>query len=80
MKARLSKWGNSYGIRIPKGLIRSANLAEGDVFSITTPETGTFVLKQTRPRYKLEELVAGITPRNIHRETEWGEPQGNEVW
>jgi antitoxin MazE len=28
----------------------------------------------------LEQLVAGITPENRHRELEWGPPVGNEVW
>jgi antitoxin MazE len=33
-----------------------------------------------RRRYTLEQLVAGISPENRHRELEWGPPVGNEVW
>jgi antitoxin component of MazEF toxin-antitoxin module len=28
----------------------------------------------------LSELVARITPKNRHRETDWGQPQGEESW
>jgi antitoxin MazE len=28
----------------------------------------------------LDELVERITPENRHDETDWGEPEGREVW
>jgi len=31
-------------------------------------------------RFKLSELVEGITPDNIHEETDSGEAEGNESW
>ena len=27
-----------------------------------------------------EELLAGVTPDNLHGETDWGKAQGKEVW
>jgi antitoxin MazE len=30
--------------------------------------------------YTLDQLVAGITPKNRHRELEWGPPVDKEVW
>ena len=30
--------------------------------------------------WKLDELLAGITPRNAHKETSWGDRVGAEVW
>jgi antitoxin MazE len=41
---------------------------------------GGIVLRPTRRRYELSELVARITPKNRHRETDWGQPQGEESW
>jgi antitoxin MazE len=30
--------------------------------------------------YTLDELLEQITPDNIHGETNWGPPVGNEEW
>jgi antitoxin MazE len=40
----------------------------------------TLVLTPARRQYSLNELVARITPKNRHRETDWGSPVGNESW
>jgi antitoxin component of MazEF toxin-antitoxin module len=34
----------------------------------------------SRKKYELTELVAGITRKNRHQETDWGYPQGEESW
>ena len=28
----------------------------------------------------LKSLLAGVTPENIHPETDWGKPMGKEIW
>lgn len=28
----------------------------------------------------LDELLAGVTDANLHRETEWGDAAGREAW
>jgi antitoxin MazE len=37
-------------------------------------------LRPARRKYELSDLVAQITPKNRHRETDWGRPQGEESW
>jgi antitoxin MazE len=37
-------------------------------------------MQRRKRRYKLDELVSGITPDNRHEEINWGPPVGNEVW
>jgi antitoxin MazE len=76
----ISKWGNSLAVRIPLTLAKQASLAEGDSVKLALDPDGDIVLRPTRPKYKLSELVAQITPRNRHRATEWGQPQGKESW
>jgi len=39
---------------------------------------GTVTLKRVEPT--LDELLAGITPENLHGETPTGDPQGSETW
>ncbi|MFI5351954.1 MAG: hypothetical protein ACHQZS_03250 [Candidatus Binatales bacterium] len=30
--------------------------------------------------YSLEQLLAGITPSNLHGESDWGPRRGREAW
>ena len=76
----VSKWGNSLAVRIPLAIARQASLSEGDCVALALDSHGGIVLRPTRRRYELSELVARITPKNRHRETDWGEAQGEESW
>lgn len=76
----VSKWGNSLAVRIPLAIARQAGLSEGDCVALTLDSAGGIVLRPTRRKYELSELVGRITPRNRHRETDWGEAQGEESW
>jgi antitoxin MazE len=78
MTTRIARWGNSLGIRIPKSVAHNAQIEEGDSVELTV-RNGTIVVRPARPRYSLE-LVGRITPRNRHRETDWGGPTGHETW
>jgi antitoxin MazE len=76
----VSKWGHSLAVRIPNAVAKAAQIGEGDSVALTVEDDGSIVLRSTRPRYELAELVAGITPKNRHRETVWGPAAGEEVW
>lgn len=79
MRARIAKWGNSLGVRIPRTVAREAGLNEGA--SVEVKVSGrNVVLAPARPEYNLDDLVARITPKNRHGETDWGTPVGNESW
>jgi antitoxin MazE len=71
----VSKWGNSLAIRIPLVIAKQASLSEGDCVALDLDSDGGIVLRPTRRRYELSELVARITAKNRHRETDWGQPQ-----
>jgi len=76
----LSKWGHSLALRIPKNLAESARIREGDPLSLSLTKDGSIVIRPARRKYRLDELVSGITAKNRHEETDWGPPVGNEVW
>lgn len=76
----VSKWGNSLAVRIPLAIAKQASLAEGDAVSLSLDGQGAIVLRPKRRSYELSELVGRITPRNRHRETDWGPPRGKESW
>lgn len=79
-QTRVSKWGNSLAVRIPLAIARQASITEGDSLAVVVDGKGGIVLKPSPRKYDLRELVSGITPKNRHRETEWGGPEGKESW
>ena len=76
----VSKWGNSLAVRIPQAIVKEARLTEGDCLAVDVDRNGSIVLRSTRKTYDLLELVSRITPKNCHRETNWGPPHGKESW
>ena len=76
---RVSRWGNSLGLRLPKSVALEAQIDEGDKVDVSVAN-GAIVIRPSRPRYSLAKLVKGITPRNRHAESDWGAPAGHEVW
>ena len=80
MTTTVQKWGNSLALRLPKALADEARLREGaKVELVRTPE-GVLVKskRKPKPRYRLSDLLAGITPDNVHPETDWGRSVGWE--
>jgi antitoxin MazE len=76
---QIAKWGNSLGLRLPKSVAREAQLDEGDTVDVSV-KNGAIVIRPSRPTYSLEDLVAKITPRNRHDESDWGPSVGRESW
>ena len=79
-QTQVSRWGNSLAIRIPQSLVREAGLTPGDRLSLDVTPEGDILVRSQRRKYTLEELVAGITSKNRHSETDWGAPRGKEAW
>ena len=79
MRTRISKWGNSLAVRLPKAFVDELGLAEGSEVELTLRD-GQLVLSAAGREYALKELVDGITAANRHQETDWGRPTGREVW
>jgi antitoxin MazE len=79
-ETKLAKWGNSLAVRIPQAVAKEARLREGDSLAVDLDRDGSIILRSAPKRYELAALVSRITPKNRHRETSWGGPQGKEVW
>ncbi len=78
MRAKVSKWGNSLGIRIPRGLAEDANLAEGTQVDLRV-ENGRIVAEPVEAE-SLDDLLARVTPENCHGEQFADKPIGRERW
>jgi antitoxin MazE len=77
MEARIAKWGNSLGVRIPKDIAGRLGLEEGARVEIEA-EDGRVVISQRRPRYALKDLLIGMTPKAMHKAFDWGPDVGRE--
>ncbi len=78
MKTRLSKWGNSLAVRIPKSVVERARVREGQRLTVES-DRGRIVLRP-ESRLRLPDLVSKMTPQNRHAEADWGGRAGEEIW
>ncbi len=78
MSAKIQKWGNSLGLRIPKAVIEAAELKENSEVEIQNKD-GAIVIFPIKSQMTLESLLSKITTKNLHTEID-DEPEGNEVW
>jgi antitoxin MazE len=80
MKTTLRKWGNSLAIRIPKAFAEEIKVREGHPVDVCVAKGRLVVAPMTAQDYCLTDLVAAITPKNLHREVTTGVAQGREIW
>ena len=79
MQTIIRKWGNSLAIRLPQHVVAELAISEGSALDIEVDD-GVLVAKPSRPRYRLEDLLAGYGEADRHTETVWGDAVGKEKW
>lgn len=80
MKTQLAKWGNSLAVRIPKPVATAAKLRTGDDLEVDAEGDGQVKIRKPKSKPTLADLVRLITRENLHGETDWGKPEGKELW
>ena len=81
MTAKISKWGNSQGLRMPKDIMESLHLQVGDNVNITMLD-GKVILEPIKKEilnYNLNELVSKI-PSEYKASEEFDTTVGKEEW
>lgn len=79
MRVTVKKWGNSASVRIPSAVMTAARLSLDETVDVRE-EGGRIVIEPIRPReYDLVQLLAGVTPENLHAEVYFGAPIGKEA-
>jgi antitoxin MazE len=73
----VSKWGNSLGIRIPRGVAKEAGIGLGAPVKISA-QKGRIVVEPVV--FDLDSLIKRITPQNRHKASETGSAVGQEAW
>ncbi len=82
MKTRIRKWGNSLALRIPKSFAEDAGLQSDSEVELSLIDGQLVIVpaRKSKKKYRLEDLLEGITDENLHGETDFGAPVGDEVW
>lgn len=80
MQTRIQKWGNSLGVRIPRGLAEDLGLGVGSEVALSTRDGDLLVRPALPVRLNLDELLAEVTPDNLHASVDTGEAVGREIF
>ena len=78
----VGKWGKNLAIRLPGEIVRAAGLSNGERLDIETHD-GEIVIRRAVPRFTLEQLFRGKSPKEWRaayaRAFDWGPDVGREV-
>jgi antitoxin component of MazEF toxin-antitoxin module len=74
---KISKWGNSAGVRIPASILEAAGLGLGDEVELVPTKSGLDIRRAgpSRPVYLIDDLVAEMErlgPENRPLYEDWG--------
>lgn len=79
LQTRIQISGNSLGVRTLRTLAEEVGVGPGSEISLSVLE-GDLIVKPAFPaRFKLVDLLAAITPENIHSAVDSGEAVGMEI-
>jgi antitoxin MazE len=81
MHVTVKKWGYSASVRIPVAIMEAVKLRLDETVDIRE-EGGRIVVEPVRSAkvYDLAQLLAGITPENLHAEVDFGPAVGKEAF
>lgn len=85
MKIKLTKWGNSAAIRIPKTVLEELNINYNVIESVSfvvNIEGDKLILKKNQEKTKFELLAEQSEGEKLNPkiDIDWGDPIGKEVW
>jgi antitoxin MazE len=80
MQTMIQQWGNSLALRIPKAFAQQTKVKKGSRVRFIVEKNRLVIEPVEKNKITLKSLLAGVTPENIHPETDWGKPMGKEIW
>ena len=78
MRVMVKKWGNSAAVRIPATVMAAAGLSLDVVVDVR--EKDGCIMIEPMQEDNLSDMVADITPDNVHNEVNFGKPVGREAF
>ena len=81
MQAKIQKWGNSQGIRIPKAFLEVMGMMENDIVELSRVEDNIVITKVKKEKnLTLEDIFRDYDGEYVAEEFNWGSLVGKEVW
>lgn len=80
MEARIQKWGNSDGIRIPKSILKSLNIKTNDILNIEQQDDKIVISIPKKRKVSLAEKFKEYKGKNLAKDFSWDESVGKEIW
>lgn len=80
MEAKIQKWGNSVGIRIPSSILKSLNIKTNDILNIEQEEDKIVIRIPKKKKISLEERFKNYHGENLSKDFSWDDPMGEEIW
>lgn len=80
MEARIQKWGNSDGIRIPSSILKSLNIKTNDILNIEQVDDKIIISIPKKRKISLKEKFNRYKGENLAKDFSWDEDKGREIW
>ena len=80
MRAKVQKWGNSLGIRIPKAVAQEVALETDSEVDLSTQDGRIVISPIAQKTVSLRQLLSKVTEANLHGEISTGKVEGREAW
>jgi len=80
MEAKLQKWGNSDGIRIPSSILKSLNIKINDILNIEEQENKIIISIPKKRKISLKDKFKEYNGENLAKDFSWDENIGREIW
>jgi len=80
MITKIQKWGNSLAVRIPRSVAQDTHLSSGNAVDVAVQDGQIVIAPARRARFRLDELLKGVTRQNRHCEYDSGAAVGREAW
>ncbi len=78
MLAKVQKWGNSQGVRIPKSILEIANISPDEELEMKVLD-GCIILEPVKRHLTIKERTASYNSDYQCSEWDTGKPSGSEV-
>jgi len=80
MEAKLQRWGNSDGIRIPSSILKALNLKTNDMVNLEQIEDRITISKPKSTKISLEDRFNAYEGENLAKDFSWDDSRGKEIW
>lgn len=82
MRVKLAKWGNSVGVRLPRTILETAGVREGEEMEVVADQTGVRLWPLRPKKVTLDWIVSEMQrlgPDHEPPTVDWGPDVGSEI-